>query len=48
MEPGPTLIHIKLKAGVWVCPRKALSFDPMMLPNRVNPVMTSTGSQLAL
>src|SRR5215469_11612499 len=26
---GPTLIHIKLRAGVWVCPRKAVSIDPI-------------------
>jgi len=26
---GPTLIHIKLRAGVWVCPCKALSIDPI-------------------
>jgi hypothetical protein len=29
MELGPTLIHIKLRAGVWVCPRKTLSIDPI-------------------
>ena len=29
MQPGPTLIHIKVRAGSLVCPRKALSIDPI-------------------